>query len=1201
MSQIISVASGFQYSVNIGFDLNNDEKMKNFIPTKSAFELLEDILISTGTTSTERSRVLIGAYGKGKSHIVLMILSILMKRDLSLLEKVVPQLENYPRLKQLVGNYYESSNKILPVIITGSNTSLTQAFLIALQRTLSDNNLMDVMPDTNYKAAVAVINRWKLEFPATYKQFESMLDEPIAIFIEKLENYDIVAYERFEKVYPSLTAGSVFNPFLGFDVVDLYDQVAHGLKSKGYSGIYVIYDEFSKFLEANIVEASLSDTKMLQDFAEKCNRSGYTQMHLMLICHKEISNYIDKLPKQKVDGWRGVSERFKHVRFHNNFSQTYEIISSVITKKEPEWSAFKDIHAADFSAMRAKYEKHPIFSDAIEDLETAVWGCYPLSPISTFILPRLSEKVAQNERTLFTFLSAEGNATLSAFLDKNGDDDYSIITPDVIYDYFEPLLRKESYGSTIHNLYMLTSNILTKLDPDSLETKIVKMLSLIYILEQFECLEPTREEVVNAFNNSYSVEEIDASITKLVAEQYVVYLKRSNNYLRLKQSSGVDIGQQITDFISLGASKASISTTLNISNIDEYLYPARYNDEREMTRYFAFDFVEDKFVLENKDWGSYIDKKNADGVICAVLVSSNEAIHILKRKLIELSAMCPRIIFVLPKHFHKIDWIVREYNAVFQLREKAIDDPVLFDEYDVIYEDLKEIIEGFISSYTRPEKYASSYIYMGRIQKICRKASLTELMSEICDEVFCNTPVINNEAVNKNEITTVATNSRNKIVAALLRTDLENGLGLGGSGQEVSIMRSTLVRTGIWTDNPIPSINLTPEDKNITNLLKTIEEFVLQSRREPISFAELYEALTSAENHIGIRKGLIPIFLAVVLHQYKQQIVISDRFSQVLLNVDTLNQINADPGAFTLSYMEWDPEKEAYIQKLANLFGDFVIQAEMATNNYDFVANAMKRWFLALPKYAKNAKSTPSGEKIDKRYSTMAKLFRTNPSSYELIFKLLPQAFGYSEEFNPGIVENIEVAKRFYDNLIEDLKNELISQVKNEFVLPASKEKIHQMSLSSVINDWCDSLDLRVFEQLFSDGTNRCLELFQSVTNDEKSFIVRLAKLGTDLRIEDWDDTTANRFYSNLRRYKQTATEFVSEKCPAQIQGTNNYQVTFVDEDGNSTTKRFDKVEYSKRGKLLFNQITASLDAMGHSISEQEKRQILMEVLKKLC
>ena len=31
MSKMISVASGFQYSVNIGYDLNNETKINNFI------------------------------------------------------------------------------------------------------------------------------------------------------------------------------------------------------------------------------------------------------------------------------------------------------------------------------------------------------------------------------------------------------------------------------------------------------------------------------------------------------------------------------------------------------------------------------------------------------------------------------------------------------------------------------------------------------------------------------------------------------------------------------------------------------------------------------------------------------------------------------------------------------------------------------------------------------------------------------------------------------------------------------------------------------------------------------------------------------------------------------------------------------------------------------------------------------------------
>lgn len=357
MSNMISVASGFQYSVNIGYDLNNDDKLKNFIPTQSALTLLEDILLSTRITSTERARVLIGAYGKGKSHIILMILSILMKKDISLFEKLLPKLESNNRLHQYVLNYYESDQKLLPVIINGSNTSLSQAFLLALQRTLAENELLDIMPETNYKAAVAVIQRWKTDFPDTYLQLQKAIDEPIGKFIEDLEDYSTATYEKFERIYPTLTAGSVFSPFLGFDVVELYESAVRGLRSKGYTGIYVVYDEFSKFLEANISEASVSDTKMLQDFAEKCNRSGQYQIHLMLISHKEIANYIDALPKQKVDGWRGVSERFKHIHLNNNFTQTYEIIASAIQKDAALWAEFCQHHKGEFDSVKHRYSQ----------------------------------------------------------------------------------------------------------------------------------------------------------------------------------------------------------------------------------------------------------------------------------------------------------------------------------------------------------------------------------------------------------------------------------------------------------------------------------------------------------------------------------------------------------------------------------------------------------------------------------------------------------------------------------------------------------------------------------------------------------------------------------------------------------------------------------------------------------------------------
>ena len=1207
MSKMISVASGFQYSVNIGYDLNNDDKLKNFIPTKSSLALLEDILLSTAATSNERARVLIGAYGKGKSHIVLTILSMLMKKDQNLFVKTMPRIESDAKLDQLVKNYYESDNKMLPVIITGSNTSLTQAFLLALHRTLSENDLLNVMPETNYKAAIKVIERWEKEFPDTYHQLANSLDIPVKNFVTALEDYDIQAYEKFERVYPSLTAGSTFNSFEGFDVVELYDEAIRGIKQHGYSGIYVVYDEFSKYLEANITEASVSDTKMLQDFAEKCNRSGNEQLHLLLISHKEIANYIDKLPKQKVDGWRGVSERFKHVHLNDTFSQTYEIIASAIQKDGTRWGRFCTEYAQTFSGIEARYVKHPIFSDiASGDVITTLYGCYPMHPVSTFVLPRLSERVAQNERTLFTFISAPGKSTLPDFLDKYNDDCFKVITPDQIYDYFEPLFRKEVYSEELHSNYVLAEQILQKLEEGSLEQKIVKTLALIYILEQFEKLEPTKDEIVGIYSICYEQAEIEAAINNLIENKFVIYLKRSNAYLKLKESSNVNIREKIRDMVVKQSRHVTIKDTLNRCNFDSYVYPSRYNNDRDMVRYFAFEFIAASEVKDDTDWGLKSADIDADGVIYGVVPDSEDSIVSLERTLQTTSAGNERIIFVLLKHFYQIDEIVKEFNAVEALKDAVANDKVLFDEYEVIYEDLREVITSYIRSFTQPELFKARYLYNGNEVFFNRKAALSNMLSTICENIYYRTPVINNEAINKNEITTTANNSRNKIVSALLRNELEPNLGLTGSGQEVSIMRSTLIRTGVFEEiNGMPQINLHPDKiPHMDDVLGTIENFIIDTRQQgKLSFEELYTRLTSAEQHIGLRKGLIPIYLAAVLHEYKREIIISDKSGQITLSSDALIQINSKPDKFYMSYLDWNPEKETLVHNLEGLFQDYVIEAEKAVNSYDYVVTAMKRWYLALPKFSRDTKNGPSGkgDRIPRGYSKTLALLKQNLSGNELLFERLPSVFGY-EEFNENLFDNILATKRFYDGFLNQVKGELINALKELFILPENKNNLNRMSLASIIKDWCDSIEASAFEQLFTDGTDKCLGLFKSITNDDGMTISRLAKLATDLRIEDWDEKTRDRFLEKMRMYKATAENHKGENAETTgTSETNTYLISFSDESGNTVTKRFDRVEETRRGKLLFNSITSEIESMGRAISEQEKRQILMDILKTLC
>lgn len=1203
MKKMISVASDFQSSVNIAYDLNNDSKLLNYIPTKSALDLLEDILLSTKNDSNRRARLLIGAYGKGKSHIILMILGILMKKDRQLFDRLLTKTKkDNKKLYELIKSYYEDSKKILPVVIRGSNTSLSQSLLLSLQKTLEENELANFISETNYSAAVATIERWKSDFPDTYKEFFEMIDIPASEYISNLTRFDPVSYSVFESLYPKLTAGSTFNPFLGLDVIELYERVLKGIKKEGYSGIYIVYDEFSKYLENNLTTSSKQDSKLLQDLAEKCNRSSSEQLHLLLISHKEITSYISKASKKMVDSWRGVSERFIHVFLNNNFNQTYDIIGAAIQKESISWKKFCEIHEKEFTSIDKRYITHPIFSD-VEDPRKNIRDCYPLHPISTFILPRLSERVAQNERTLFTFLSADGENSLKTFLKEHNEDEFKLVTPDKIFDYFESLIKQEIYSGSLHEYYVLTRHILNKLGISSLEEKVIKSLSLIYILEQFEKLRPTKDEIIGILSIDYKIEEIDTAINNLIEKEYVIYLKRSNDCLRLKESCGVNIKAEIENVVEKKAQKTLIRNILNRSNFDKYIYPTRYNDDKEMTRYFAFEFLNEEEISDDVDWKIKSESIKADGIIYGIIPKNNSDFSSLKNRITNMSVGAEKIIFVLPKNLSNIDTIVREYDAVLHLKEEAQNDPVLFEEYEVVYEDLKEVVSDYIDSFTHPERFMSVYIHQGKEKEILRKTDLTSLISDVCDKVFSNAPIIVNEIINKEHLTAAARKSRSKIIAGLLRSELEPNLGLSGTGQEVSIMRSSLILTGVLiNDDNTTQICLEPKDMLLRNILSTICSRIMMAKGgNPVNLQEIYDLLELSEHRIGMRKGLILIYLAAVFHEYKNKVVIEDCAGQLPMTADTMLQIEAQPSNFTITYLDWNESKEKFIQSLEEIFDGFIIASEKNTNPYESIANAMYRWYRSLPKYSRELLISANGEELRKNDKNFIRLFKQNLSPHELVFEKIPQIFDHKTVEDAELIVSIHNSVNIFNNA---LKSEIVfinSLLKNIFSETNAKTPDLNVSLTSIIRDWCSKLDQEAFNQLFVDGTDEFLIQCRNITNDEDYFIEQIAIISTGLRIEDWNEKTRLLLLDNVKAFKCSAENFVLEERDENSELSTEYQITYLNNDGNKVIKRFSSVNESKSGKLLKNALKTDINEMGRSITEHETRQILAEILRELC
>lgn len=748
LNKIITPIDGFQYSVNIAYDIYDDKKIRSYIPSNSSLQIIEDILASTDNKSTDRARILTGSYGKGKSHLILYILALLAGRDKALFSTAIEKakIEN-PDLAKNICDYLDSGKRLLPVIVNANSLDIKSTLLQSLNSALQQANLANIMPSTFFDAAVSKILAWKNDFPDTYKAFEKKIGQSGESFVLALKDYDKSRYDLFVKIYPSLTSGSEFNPLAGSDVIGVYESVTDELKPLGYNGIFVIYDEFGKFLEGSVDKSSAMDIKLIQDFAEKCNRSGAKQLHIMLISHKSIENYIGKLDKNKVDAWKAVSNRFKSISINNDESEIYDMVATVLNRDKTLFEKYIEQHSEQFDALKKVIERdHSFTALNDENVEDFALRCYPLHPYTLLLLPKISELVAQNERTIFTFLSSTERYSVPYFL-RTDNSSFPIIEPDYIYDYFEKLFKGEPYGSNVKKQWQITTAALSKLKEydNPLAEKIVKTIELIYCVNDFEIIPPSWDIICEIYSVNYRWGDIEAAKETLKKAHLLIELLYKP-YVRITEGSGHDvlglIQQEAYKIENITKARDVFNDVCEI----KYLYPVQYNDENEVIRYFDFRFINCSELQNIQTKGFVLDTK-ADGVVFAVLVRTPSELESAISYI--LSNHNKRAVFILPKDCSDSDSIAINYQAILNLKKQYEGKEIeLVEELNYILEDRQNVVNSFIeNSYLRFDKNLFNVYFDGVKQEVYRKAQLSQLLSSIMSAIYYRTPKIVNDLI----------------------------------------------------------------------------------------------------------------------------------------------------------------------------------------------------------------------------------------------------------------------------------------------------------------------------------------------------------------------------------------------------------------------------------------------------------------------
>lgn len=171
LKEEIIIDTHFQKSVNLNLDLGDSGQVNSYIPTQSSVLILKYYLKQILGETSENATILIGPYGKGKSHLLLVLLSLLQgsqKGNSKLISKIRKvDGETADIISQGMGR-----KKFLPVLVSGNIGSLNKSFLYALKEALERENMEDIVPASNYSEALRTLDKWQQDYPEVYGQWE---------------------------------------------------------------------------------------------------------------------------------------------------------------------------------------------------------------------------------------------------------------------------------------------------------------------------------------------------------------------------------------------------------------------------------------------------------------------------------------------------------------------------------------------------------------------------------------------------------------------------------------------------------------------------------------------------------------------------------------------------------------------------------------------------------------------------------------------------------------------------------------------------------------------------------------------------------------------------------------------------------------------------------------------------------------------
>lgn len=1068
IKQLLRPSQYFARSIHLERDFSDSAALDQYVVTDRVGQLIRRFASAFSDGSTERAWRITGDYGTGKSCFALALARI-----------CDPGSQNLPKQLSALSKSLPNANAI-PVLVTGTREPISVAIIRAI--------------------AIALEQSRSKKRPDLLRQAKRVLKE--AIPAER---------DRY--------------------AIDLLEATTRFISdTKQGNGVLLILDELGKSLEFATQNPDKQDITFLQTLAEAASRSSSNPLVVLGVLHQGFSAYADRMESNDQREWDKIGGRFEELTFDQPLEQLVALVASALGVK---------VNSIPPAVKRAARENMGRAIDlgwfgAVND-RTALMdqapSIFPLQPMLLPVLVKFFSRFGQNERSLFSFLySADINA-IRSFAEQHdvGDGFFGIHH---LYDFV-----RSSIGNRLHTRALssrwsqIESVIDSSLGSGDAEVAMLKTVGVLNMLDDLK-LTAQEDSLFAALENTClsGGSKVGAALKSLRSKKRVLYYRGSAGGYCLWPYTSVNLELKYAEAEKVVGKDANVVDAVKEYVLQRPIVARRHYVTTGSLRYFDLAYVKGN-DLESavKNW----DSDTADGVIFVPLCQTNAERTRVSHLISNLGLQSrPEVLVAVPQPLSDFSGLVAEVRRwewisthVEELTGDQYGREEVSRQIDAAKSVLLDRINQVLDVRSFRDRRSINWYHKDQRIELGSSRELFRFVSDVCDQVFDQSPILRNELLNRRKLSSAAAAARMRLIERILDNATEEFLGMDASKKppEMSMYLSALKQANLHvTSSNGAKISIPSRSNDTCNLIPLfdhIRSVLTQKEGSRILVSDLFSELRKPP--IGAREGILPLMLAVFCVAESQHVAIyeDDVFLHEIGGAE-FHRLSKVPESFELQYCKLSGVRSEVFNQLLSVVGTDIDDSR--TPDLIDVVRPLCEFAAGLPDYSRNTTS------LSKRTLAVrhALLDAREPST--LLFEQLPGACGLSR---------IPVRKRSatadIKKYVRDLKKSLgelrsaypslLGQIEN-VVATAFEVEAHHDTLRKDLEKKAADLGIHVTEPTLKAF---CLRLADSNLGRD-AWLESLGSLVLAKPPRRWHDTDAPRFEEALRelviRFQRTAS-----------------------------------------------------------------------------